>query len=150
MATPTADPRDFFDFDAWTAEHEQAPIRFRLFGRDWDLPGDVPAATMLKMQKLEVIAETGAVPDGVNLADLSIEALVGEFVGEPVLTEWLALGLRHRTLQAIAGRLYRLHMGGTPATDDPDGETDDDPAAPDPADVDTEPLPEAGEPGKAG
>lgn len=147
MSDTTPTPRDFFDFDAWAAEHEQAPIRFRLFGRDWDLPGDVPASTMLKMQKLEVIAETGVIPDGVNLADLSVEALVGEFVGADVLTEWLNLGIKQRTLQAIAGRLYALHNGAQPRTDDDPDDTAGDADGEQPAD---EQDPDTVESGKAG
>ena len=138
MTSPAVEPRDFFDFDAWEAEHQQQPIRFHLFGRDWDLPGDVPAATMLKMQKLELIAETGVVPDGVDLADLSVEALVGDFVGADVLAEWLGMGIKQRTLQAIAGRLYALHNGARLNTDDTDEETPGD-------GDDVEPV----EPGKA-
>lgn len=119
-------PRDFFDFDAWEAENTAAPIRFHLLGKDWDLPGDIPAAVMLRMYKLERLATTGQVPDGVDLADITVEGMVRDFVGDTILQAWLEAGMTNRMMQAVAHRLYQIHSGANPATDDDQPETPDD------------------------
>lgn len=121
-------PRDLFDFDTWAAEHTAAPIRFRLFDRDWDLPGDAPAATMLKLHRLEIVADAakrGELPDADTVAEMeemSTERIVRELAGDDVVDQWIGLGITHRMLQAISGRLYQLHSGANLASNADDGD----------------------------
>lgn len=107
----------YYDFDA--AAGEPDPIVFRILGRDWTLPATVPAAVLLKYDRLLLhvaeVERTKKVPDGYVVdADTSVEGLARSMAGDEVVDQWIAAGIDFRTLQKAVSRLDRIHRGKDP------------------------------------
>ena len=122
-----------FDFDAWYAEEAGATIPFKLLGRDWELPGDIPAATILKFNRIERWVKSVAVeyaiadaedrapepiplPDGLTEVDMvgSFEGMCREMIGDVLVDEWFELGISQKMLQAVSRRLYAIYSNQDP------------------------------------
>lgn len=110
------------DFDAWYAENIKNTIPIRLMGKTWELPGDAPAAALLKLQRLEHVILTATtdedIPDDLDLGALSYENIVRDLVGGDLLQQWLDAGIGSRLLQEVSRRLYRIYTGREVASDD--------------------------------
>ena len=130
-AAPEKDPR-FYDFDAAFAELDETGIPFRLLGEVWQLPTDVPADVILRIQRLMgMVAEMEAAvaraqetgepiefdTDKVIAEDLSYERIVRQMVGDELVDEWVRRGIGYRMLQAVSQRLFAIYTG-----QDPDGD----------------------------
>lgn len=113
---PTTDDKSFYDFDAWYDEHVDKTIPFRVLGETWDIPGDVPAVVLLRLQRLERVILTGRIPDGFEdeLEELSYESMVRAMVGDTIVDAWIAKGIPHKMLQAVSRRLYAIYKGEDP------------------------------------
>lgn len=113
---PSTDAR-FFDFDEWYAEAQGETIPFRLLGEVWQLPADIEATKILRIQRLEQAVTqasvTGKLPDGFEqvLEDLSYEKLCREMVGDEIVDAWLGKGIRIKMMQAVSRRLYAIYTG---------------------------------------
>lgn len=103
------------DFDAWYDENVEKTIPIKLMGKLWDLPGDAPAAALLRIQRLEHILLTATtdedIPDNLDLSGLSYENIVRDLVGDDLLQKWLAGGIKGQLLQEVSRRLYRIYTG---------------------------------------
>lgn len=116
------------DFDAWYDEHVEKTIPIKLMGKTWNLPGDAPAAALLKIQRLEQIIATAEtdddIPDDLDLNELSYENIVRSLVGDELLEKWLAAGIKGKLLQEVSRHLYRVYTGRNvkPADDKSKGE----------------------------
>lgn len=107
------------EFDAWLEENEETTIPFRLLDRDWELPADIPAATMFKLERLERAIEAydpdnPSLPEGIDLEDITYESLTRSMIGDELVDEWLRLGIGHKKLQHVTRRLnaiYRSRQG---------------------------------------
>lgn len=128
----SADPR-FHDFDADFAE--QSTIPFKVLGKVWELPGSVPAATLLRLQRLMLVV--ASTKDGDDLPDdfvldesLSVESMLRQMVGDQILDEWLAKGIKYDMMMAVSQRLYAIHTG----SEVPGGDAGKAPAVSQPAD----------------
>lgn len=122
-ASPPSREADYFDFDAWHAETQTATIPFRLLGRTWQLPGDVEARLVLKMQRLEqwsvayMLAEEQGedpppLPAGLtedDLETLTFEGICRALAGDSVVEQWLEAGITVGMLTATAKRLWAIH-----------------------------------------
>lgn len=81
----------FKDFDAAAADRDAEPITFRMFGKDWVLPGEPPAALVLRVARMvaELRARHGDDVDLTRLeGDLAPEDLVllaTDAISAPVL-----------------------------------------------------------------
>lgn len=116
---------DAFDFDAWYAQSVEATIPFKILGETWDLPGDVDAAVLLKLQRLEqytaeLVAAKAAgepfpdIPDGITVEDMegfSFERICRDLAGDDIVDQWLAKGIPSQMLRAASKRLYAIHSG---------------------------------------
>lgn len=127
-AAPEKDPR-FYDFDAAFAELDEAGIPFRLLGQVWQLPVDVPADVILRIQRLMgMVAEMEAAVakaqasgepvefdmDQVVAEDLSYERIVRQMVGDELVDKWVERGIGYRMLQAVSQRLFAIYTGQDP------------------------------------
>jgi len=102
-----AGPARFRDFDEAFAESSAEPVVVRLFGRDWELPGRLPAAAPLK-----IVRYMGEGRDGTDLTAAEMVDLAVGMIPQAVLDEWLALGLDIEVqLPAIVEWLLRAYMG---------------------------------------
>lgn len=129
--TPTVDTAN--DFDAWWVENTQPTIPLKLMGRTWDIPGDPPAAAMLRLARLErAVAAAAAGDDSLvlaeNLDELSFESILRGLVGDDLVDQWLTYewtdpngvrrtGVPNAMLQAVSGRVYQLYNGDTEPAD---------------------------------
>jgi hypothetical protein len=99
----------YLDLDAAYEEADSAvePLTVRLHGRDWELPGTVPAAVPLR---LALWVEKGWIDpdDGVIDPDVPFEELAGlmrDMVPEAVFAEWTKLGLGIDRIPVLVERL---------------------------------------------
>lgn len=130
-----------FDFDAWYDENAapDKPTRpFRLAGRVWQIPVDVPAASLLRVESMRRrLGELAALPDDADVPAAitdAIEAaqpepLLRSMVGDGLVDQWVDAGITEHRLGVAAGVLYR-HYTGTETLDDLDdpGKPDEDEA----------------------
>lgn len=114
MAAPPVED----DFDAWFTENVK-PYRFKLLGKTWELPGAVPAVTVLRYQKLLQFIlsledltddETPELPEGFEQKDLSYDSVLREFAGDAMVDEWFELGLTGEHVPAVAQRLINRYI----------------------------------------
>lgn len=110
------------DFDAWYDENIAKTIPIRLMGKTWDIPGDAPAAVLLRIQRLEHVILTATtdddIPDDLDLTALSYENIVRDLVGDDLLQQWLSDGIRSKQLQEVSRRLYRIYTGSDVTADE--------------------------------
>lgn len=112
------------DLDALLDEVVGNGETVRLFGETWTLPTDVDAETMLRVQRLQMVAliakREGREPDPEDVLDneVDLETLVERMAGAENLAAWRekrnadgSPTLGYRALQAIAGKLYAIHNG---------------------------------------
>lgn len=86
------------DYDAAFAEanREAPPIVIRLFGQDWELPGDLPASVVVRLTRM--------MADGRSEDELSVAeqmTLAMDVIPAEVLDAWLAKGLDTDQLAVI-------------------------------------------------
>lgn len=111
-------PRPVLDFDAWLAEdHPIEPIPFKLLGKVWEIPGELPAIVQLKLEKIRFLIATydpdnPALPDGLDMADLTYESLARDMLGDAMVDEWLALGIGEKTMPRVTQRLMQIYVTG--------------------------------------
>ena len=109
----------FYDFDAAWEEHDARsedspePIRVRLLGEEWELPGDMPAALVVRGARLAGGADR-------NLTLGEIIRFVSPMVPREILDRWLDEGMGERKLSWVLMRIIKIYMG-LPLTDDEDG-----------------------------
>lgn len=107
----------FKDFDAAWAEEEDEPVTVRLLDREWACkrPSEVPAALLLRMDRLMLVAASGDVPDDLVIDDsLSPEGILRQLAGDANVDAWLAAGLSYRRLSAISQYLNARYRGQDP------------------------------------
>jgi hypothetical protein len=103
------------DLDALLNEIDGAGQTVLLFGREWTLPTDVDAETMLRVQRLQMQVAL-AKKNGVELSEsdvvddnVALDELVRRMAGDENYEAWRELGLGYKGMQLIAGRLYAIH-----------------------------------------
>lgn len=112
------DDDKYIDLDRVLAEGEERakPIKVRLYGRDWELPGTPPAALTVRVARWQL--------DGITTGELSpshIVLLAGDLVPQATLEAWSQLGLStDRLIDLIPhimakyqGVMARIMAGGT-------------------------------------
>lgn len=105
------------DLDALLDEIDGNGVTVTLFGREWTLPTDVDAETMLRVQRLQMqvalAKRQGRDVDADAVLDdaVSLDDLVEAMAGPENFAEWRRLGLGYRGMQVIAGKLYAIHSG---------------------------------------
>jgi hypothetical protein len=87
---PIADEEDdrFADFDAAFAESDIKPLRLKLYGKVWELPGVAPAAGVLAAARL--IAGERTTED---LSKAETLTLAVKIFPDEILDQWLAKGI---------------------------------------------------------
>lgn len=104
----------FRDFDAAWAEEEDDPVVIKLLGEEWKCkrPSEVPAALLLKMDRLMLIATGADVPDDFVIDDsLSPESILRQLAGDDNVDAWLARGLPYKRLAAVSQHLNAVYRG---------------------------------------
>lgn len=102
-----AGPARFRDFDEAFAEQAAEPVRVRLYGRDWELPGRLPAAAPLKIARY-----MGEGREQTSLTAAELLDLAADLIPRVTLDEWLARGLDIEVqLPGIIEWLLRAYMG---------------------------------------
>jgi hypothetical protein len=124
----SSDPR-FHDFDADFADAADETIPFKLMGKVWEIPGEAPAAVILRIQRLMVtlvqMEESGEVPEDMVIDDdLSYEVMLRKMVGDDLVDTWLThkwtrngvkrTGISYPMLAAVSRRLFAIYTGGDP------------------------------------
>lgn len=114
----------FFDFDAWHAAQHGATIPFKLLDEVWQLPGDCPAALLLKHQRIEqwfvqtsLLGEDAPLPDGLTADDIlafSPEKMARDFVGDTIVDAWFEKGIPAEMFRAVAKRLFAIYSRRDP------------------------------------
>ena len=114
----------FYDFDAAWEEHNTRsedspePIGIRMLGEEWELPGDMPAALIMRGARLAGGADR-------NLTLAEILQFVSPMVPREILDQWLDAGVGERKLGWVLMQIIKIYMG-LPLTDDEDsGESDE-------------------------
>lgn len=119
------------DFDAAWAERHVEPIRLRLFGREWELPGAMTAERMMQRQRaltaVAAMVEQGKIDDegklrlnkGDRLPEGAEEMLrslmtvdrgeADELIGADTLAEWFQMGLTGPQLAEIVDAVKEEH-----------------------------------------
>jgi len=96
----------FIDLDAVLAEQADAatPLVARLYGKDWDLPGTLPAAVTMRMLlwvERGWINEAGEVSPDVGALDQM--ALLADIVPTETMSAWCAKGLDTSQVEPVMG-----------------------------------------------
>ncbi|MDP5184793.1 hypothetical protein QOZ88_19340 [Blastococcus sp. BMG 814] len=106
------------DFDAAWAEEDDEPIVVKLLDREWQCkrPSEVPAALLLRLDRLMLAATAGDVPDDLVIDDsLSPESILRQLAGDTNVDAWLAAGLSYRRLSAVSQHLNSRYRGQSTA-----------------------------------
>jgi hypothetical protein len=107
----------FVDFDAAHAEEAGEPLILKAFGREWELPPEMPAAAFLEVVRLQV--EQGADHD-LTLPEQMI--LATKLIPKDVLDAWLATGVDTLKLAELISNVMRAYSGGDDAGDQGEAE----------------------------
>lgn len=110
----------FHDFDAAWADEADEPVTVRLLGQEWACkrPSEVPAALLLKLDRLLLMVASSEVPDDFVVDDsLSPESILRQLAGDANVDAWLAGGLPYKRLMAVNRHLTAVYRG-----QDPEGE----------------------------
>lgn len=111
-----------WDFDAAWADDDDEPVVIRLLGEDWTCkrPSEVPAALLLRLDRLMLVATSGDVPDDFVLDDtLSPESVLRQLAGDDNVTAWLGRGLAYKRLSAVSAHLNAVYRGQSPPGEAP-------------------------------
>jgi hypothetical protein len=104
---------DVIDFDAWYEENVDPTIPFKLMGKDWEIPGDIPAIAMLRLERIERLIATAdddtELPGDLSLDDVSYEGLTRMMLGDELVDQWLAAGIGARKLQGVTRQLFAIY-----------------------------------------
>lgn len=105
------------DFDAWLDEDKVEPIKFKLLGQVWEIPGDLPAVVQLKLERIQVFVTTAdpanpVLPEGMSLDDITYESLARDLLGDKMVDEWLRLGLGSKQMPRVTQRLMAIYRFG--------------------------------------
>lgn len=118
--------RDVTDFDAFVAEAEGDGGRVvRVAGQEWTLPGDVPAATIARLQRLRVdvgrlLADGGLSDDDDVPASLmeglseleSPVAILRSLIGDDLVDGMLDAGMGSATSRMLAATALHFYETG--------------------------------------
>jgi hypothetical protein len=107
----------FHDFDAAWAEEDDDPVTVVLLGEKWECkrPSQVPAALLLKLDRLLLMVSTGDVPDDFVVDDsLSPESILRQLAGDTNVDAWLDRGLGYKRLMAVNRYLSAVYRGQDP------------------------------------
>lgn len=92
------------DFDEFFGEIDQKPaLRIRLFGKDYTLPSELPATTMLEAYRAYKNGEQ-TISDGKQM-EIAVSML-----GEENVTEWCERGLSMSQLTEIMSWVAKQHQ----------------------------------------
>lgn len=108
---------DLHDFDAAWAEEEDEPVVVRLLGEEWECkrPSEVPAALLLRMDRLMLVAASGDVPDDFVVDEsLTPEGILRGLAGDDNVDAWLAAGLSYKRLASVSQYLNARYRGQDP------------------------------------
>lgn len=103
----------FIDFDAAWAEASTDPLRVRLYGQEWELPGVMPAAVPLKIARMMADGREATALTRAETFDLAADIIPRE-----TLDAWTAKGLDVDKLGDVITWVLRMYMGKV----DPSGE----------------------------
>lgn len=93
------------DFDKFFNEmKKKSPITIRLYGREWELPADLPASTML-------VAINTAKDGKSELTQASQMELALDMLGRANVDEWCKLGMTFPQLEKIMN--WRINLDKT-------------------------------------
>lgn len=99
----------FRDFDVWDAERRGEPVRFRVCGKDFELPATLPAIIPIRVMRLKRdYASDSEVPPDV-MTDLALSLF-----GEEQLAVLLDTGIDIDTLAEIVGWVIEQYSGAAP------------------------------------
>jgi hypothetical protein len=107
----------FHDFDAAWAEEDDEPVVIRLLGEEWKCkrPSEVPAAFLLRLDRLMQVAGSGEVPDDLVVDDdMSSESIARTLAGDDNVDAWLARGLSYIQVAKIVAYLNAVYHGQDP------------------------------------
>jgi hypothetical protein len=112
----------FHDFDAAWADDADEPVVVRLLGEEWACkrPSEVPAALLLRLDRLMLVAAGAGVPDDLVIDDeLSSESILRSLAGDANVDAWLARGLSYKRLAAVSQYLNAVYRGQEPPGEAP-------------------------------
>ncbi|TFV91409.1 hypothetical protein [Blastococcus sp. CT_GayMR16] len=112
----------FHDFDAAWADEDDEPVVIKLLGEEWKCkrPSEVPAALLLRLDRLLLSVATGDVPDDMVVDDsLSPESILRQLAGDDNVDAWLGRGLPYKRLMAVNRHLTAVYRGQNPAGEAP-------------------------------
>ena len=100
--------KKFRDFDAFWGEQKKEPIRFRAFGREYELPPSPKASLILSMQRLR--KEKG---DDATIGEDQLVVLLEHLIGKEEVDTLADEGLTLEQLEDLilwVGAQYGLHL----------------------------------------
>jgi hypothetical protein len=107
----------FHDFDAAWADDDDEPIVVKVLGQEWACkrPSEVPAALLLRLDRLLLTVATGDVPADMVIDDsLSPESILRSLAGDANVDAWLAAGLPYKRLMDLNRHLTATYRGQDP------------------------------------
>jgi hypothetical protein len=110
---------DLRDFDAAWAEEDDEPVVIRLLGEEWKCkrPSEVPAAFLLRLDRLMLLQATGATElpaDFVVDDTLSSESILRALAGDDNVDAWLVRGLPYSRIVQVVAYLNAVYRGMDP------------------------------------
>ena len=108
----------FHDFDAaWAEEDDEPVVLHNILGQDWTCkrPSEVPAALLLRLDRLLIAATTEQLPEDFTVDDdLSTEKIARALAGDTNVDAWLSQGLSYKRLASVIQRLLAIYRGQDP------------------------------------
>ena len=109
-----------WDFDEGWDEADQKPFRFKFMGDWWELPRDVPAETILHVErlmiKLQSMGEDEDLPDDFVIDDSITPEGIARRLAPDYVDEWVARGCGYRRLLFATRSMLAFYRGQPPPT----------------------------------
>ncbi len=106
------------DFDAFFAEHERQPVRFKILGEEIILPPDLPAALIVKIVKMNRDRDTTETIMHEEMLDM-----LTMLIGEENFNKLMAKGLDIGQVEQIVPWIMNTYMGNAEGNEGNDLET---------------------------
>lgn len=108
------------DFDAFWAEQGREPLVAKVFGEEYKLPSEMPAALSLRLVRMNMEVKLGKRQETEQVAVEELEAIAAELFGKAVYQSWVDKGIGIEQLTHVLEWALSQY-GGT--GEDAEGET---------------------------
>lgn len=99
----------YFDFDQWRKERDNQPIVIKAFGKEYEIPSDVPFDLVLKLAH--------QMKEGVEELDQleHVEEMATSVFGRDTLNEWREQGIGMMEMEFLIEQVMGMYRGQTQA-----------------------------------